>query len=336
MKKFSLIIILSILCMGATAQGNENLGTIIIFRDFQLQAYKFFYPVEINGQKVTYAKTGTYFVSNLEPGTYRVSAKTEAEAYANVTVLPNDTVYVRCGVNMGFWVARPDIIQVEKSMGSYILETGKLVNITDEGFTEFKPKGSIGMVIGGTAGFEGADLFLMENDSYSRLFPGGGFHIGLNFSHYPLKNMELLYELRYQGAGLSPALSNASAHFGRGIGSVSIYYIIPLKNNYLQLKFGGGAGYHFGTNMEIDSKKLDGNLMTANFNSTIGYKVGGIFGTYVNRYGFTFGLHYNMVSYSLNELRVNGILSEFDDENYILNKPSGKGIEFNIGYHYIF
>lgn len=336
MKKLFSILLLAIICFQSNGNESDSYGTLIIFRDFQLQAYKFYYPVELNGEKITYARTGTYFVKNLQPGTYRVSAKTEAESFANVTILPNDTVYVRCGVNMGFWVARPDIIQVDKSMGSFILSTGKLTNITDEVFSELKPKGSVGISFGGTGGFESVNLFEMEDGKYSRLNPGGGFNIGINFSHILLKKFEVFYEIRYQGASLTPMLSNASAHFGRGIASASMYYIIPLKSNYLQLKLGGGAGYHFGTNLEIDSKKVDGNLFTAKYDPTIGYRIGGTFGTYINRFGFTFGLHYNMVSYTLNELRVNGVLSEFSDENNLLNRPNGKGIEFSAGYHFIF
>lgn len=329
---FLLVIILS--AFRVFSQSNGDTGTLILYRDIQIQGNKLYYPVELNGQKIANAKGGTYFVKDLQPGAYRISAKTEVEAYVDINILAHDTVYIRCGVNMGMWIGRPDIVLVDKNFGHQTISSANLKDISSEIFKEFTPKGSVGLVFGGAAGFENIDMFLMDNGKYAQLSSGGGFHFGIMFSHGISKHFEMCYDVKYHGGGLTPSLKNASADFGRGIGSVSLYSTIPLKSDFFRLKFGAGIGCHFGTNLEIDSKEIDGNLYTAKYKSTIDYRIGGIFGTYINSFGYTIGIHYNIVSYEATEAKVNGVPAVFNDDK--IEFPKGNGLEFSLGYHFLF
>lgn len=334
MKK-SLIILLSVLFANSLLSlSQDNYGTLVIYREFQMQASGFYYPVMINGEKVVDIKVGTIFIKNLEPGRYTVGAKTENESAVDVIIMPNDTAYVRCGVNMGFWTPRPDVIQVDKNSAKAAISSAPFRNISHIVYKEFVPKGSFGIIMGANIGFESVDVFMMENGKYSYLSAGGSFSIGAILSHKIHKNFEMSYDLRYQGASLTPTLSNASAHFGKGTGYLSVYAIQPFKNEMMQMKFGGGLGYHFGPNLEIDGKKIGEGLITAKYKSAVAYRIGSVFETRMNRMGFSLGLHFTGVKYEITEAKLNSSPIYFTDDK--LNKPNGSNIELSIGYHALF
>lgn len=316
------------------AQSDNENGTLVIYREPLYQGSKFSYPVEVNGVKVVSIKSGTFYVKSLPVGKYRISAKTEIESFTEVTINPFDTAFVRCGVLMGMWVGRPDIIQVDKNSAYKVLSAGILVNISSEEYKEFKAKGALGIEFGPSIGFESVDIFVIEDGKYSSISSGTGFHFGAIFTHRIHNNLEMLYQFKYQGGGLNPSLSNASANFGRGILGVSLYGVSPMQGDYLRLKFGGGVAYNFGVNMEIDGKKVDNKIYTAKYKSTVGYRLGTIFETSVNRASYWLGLHFNIVSYEITEAKLNGAPFIFFEDK--LNKPKGNGIEFTLGYQFLF
>ena len=334
MKKTVIILLAVLFGNSLLSLSQDNSGTLVIYREFQMQASNFYYPVMINNEKVVDIKTGTVFIKNLEPGTYKISAKTENEAAVDVIILPNDTAYVRCGVNMGIWAPRPDVIQVDKKSAKAAISSAPFRNISHIVYKEFIQKGSIGIIIGSNFGFENFDVFMMENGNYSTLSTGGSFSIGAIISHKIHKNFEMSYDLRYQGASLSPNLSNASAHFGKGTGYVSVYAIQPFKNEVMQMKFGGGLGYHFGCNMEIDGKKIGEGLITANYKSAMAYRLGSVFETRMNKMAFSIGLHYTGVNYEIAEAKYNSMPITFTDRK--LKTPNGSNLELSIGYHALF
>jgi len=273
----------------------------------------------INDSAVVMMKVGTLYKKSLPAGKYKVSAKTEMESGVEVNILPNDTSYVRCGVNMGFWVGRPDIIQVDKNSAKSTLSSIAFQDVSNVEYKTFVPKGSVGLLLGFNGGLERFDVFMMENNKYSTLSTGGSFNIGAQVNFILHKNIELSADIRYQGASLSPSLKNATAHFGRGVTHATVYAVAPLKNEIMKL---------------IDGSDVDGNKLEAEYNSALAIRFGTVFETTINRYGFAIGLFYNNVNYEVNKVTINSMPAEFTDDK--LSKPNGSNIEFMLGYYLYF
>jgi len=332
LSKLTICICAIMLSINLYAQSDK--GVLVIYRDYQLQGQGLKYPVMINDSAVVMMKVGTLYKKSLPAGKYKVSAKTEMESGVEVNILPNDTSYVRCGVNMGFWIGRPDIIQVDKNSAKSTLSSIAFQDVSNVEYKTFVPKGSVGLLLGFNGGLERFDVFMMENNKYSTLSTGGSFNIGAQVNFILHKNIELSADIRYQGASLSPSLKNATAHFGRGVTHATVYAVAPLKNEIMKLKFGAGLGYHFNNNMEIDGSDVDGNKLEAEYNSALAIRFGTVFETTINRYGFAMGLFYNNVNYEVTKVTINSMPAEFTDDK--LSKPNGSNIEFMLGYYLYF
>ena len=71
----------------------------------------------INGDEVGKAKPKGFFYVDLAPGTYDISASTEAERNLNVTLDAGEEKYVRLEIKMGAFVGHVKPVLVEKSVG---------------------------------------------------------------------------------------------------------------------------------------------------------------------------------------------------------------------------
>ncbi|MDD2278215.1 MAG: hypothetical protein PHD06_03495 [Bacteroidales bacterium] len=336
MNRNYLIICLWAILISPSLFGQESgNGTLIIYRDKQqLQGQNFNYPVMINGSEVALIKQGTFYTKSLAPGKYKVSAKTEIESGVIVTILPNDTSYVRCSVNMGFWVGRPDIIQVDKNSARSSLASSVYQDLSLIEHKTFNPKGSFGLIFGLNAGLESFDVFTMEDGKNSSLSTGGSFNIGGQYNLFINKNLEMSIDLRYQGASLSPSLKNATAYFRRGVTNATLFAVAPFKNDLMKLKFGAGLGYHFGCKMEIDGSKVEGGIYKLDYNPALAFRFGSVFETFFNRYSFAMGLFYNNINYKVERATLDSF--PFEVINKKTSEPNGSNIELMFGYYLYF
>ena len=73
--------------------------------------------VRVNGEVVGKAKPKGFFYVDLAPGTYDISASTEAERNLNVTLDAGEEKYVRLEIKMGAFVGHVKPVLVDTSVG---------------------------------------------------------------------------------------------------------------------------------------------------------------------------------------------------------------------------
>ena len=73
--------------------------------------------VRVNGEEVGKAKPKGFFYVDLAPGTYDISASTEAERNLNLTLDAGEEKYVRLEIKMGAFVGHVKPVLVDKAVG---------------------------------------------------------------------------------------------------------------------------------------------------------------------------------------------------------------------------
>jgi len=101
---------------GSLPSLGENEGRIYFYRNSILGAAV--QPeVTVNGQIVGKSQPGSFFFIDRPTGTYRASARTEAEGAIDIVLRPRQTAYVQMSISMGFLVGHPVFERVGESEG---------------------------------------------------------------------------------------------------------------------------------------------------------------------------------------------------------------------------
>jgi len=101
---------------GSLPSLGENEGRIYFYRNSILGAAV--QPeVSVNGQIVGKSQPGSFFFIDRPVGTYRASARTEAEGTIDIVLRPKQTAYVQMSISMGFLVGHPVFERVGESEG---------------------------------------------------------------------------------------------------------------------------------------------------------------------------------------------------------------------------
>ena len=87
--------------------------------------------VRVNDQEVGKAKPKGFFYVDLPPGTYNISASTEAERNLDVTLDADEEMYVRLEIKMGAFVGHIKPVLVETSVGQEELQKMKYIGGTE-------------------------------------------------------------------------------------------------------------------------------------------------------------------------------------------------------------
>jgi hypothetical protein len=94
----------------------ENEGRIYFYRNSILGAAV--QPeVSVNGQVVGKSQPSSFFFIDRPAGTYRATARTEAEGSINIVLRPRQTAYVQMSISMGFLVGQPAFERVGEAEG---------------------------------------------------------------------------------------------------------------------------------------------------------------------------------------------------------------------------
>lgn len=83
--------------------------------------------VRVNDEEVGKAKPKGFFYVDLPPGTYDISASTEAERNLNMTLAAGDEKYVRLEVKMGAFVGHIKPVLVDAEVGKEELQKMKYI-----------------------------------------------------------------------------------------------------------------------------------------------------------------------------------------------------------------
>jgi hypothetical protein len=94
----------------------ENQGRIYFYRT-SIMGMAVQPDVTVNGQTVGKSQPGSFFFIDRPAGTYRASARTEAEGTIDITLRPKQTAYILMSIGGGFVVGRPEFERVAESEG---------------------------------------------------------------------------------------------------------------------------------------------------------------------------------------------------------------------------
>lgn len=94
----------------------ENEGRIYFFRN-SIMGAAVQPEVSVNGQIVGKSQPGSFFFIDRPAGSYRATARTEAEGSIDVVLRPKQTAYVQMSIGMGFLVGHPAFERVSESEG---------------------------------------------------------------------------------------------------------------------------------------------------------------------------------------------------------------------------
>jgi len=94
----------------------ENEGRIYFYRN-TLAGMAVQPEVTVNGQAVGKSQPNSFFFIDRPAGTYRASARTEAENSIDIVLLARQTAYVEMSIGLGFVVGRPAFERVADSEG---------------------------------------------------------------------------------------------------------------------------------------------------------------------------------------------------------------------------
>lgn len=107
---------------GSMPSLGENEGRIYFYRNSILGAA--IQPdVAVNGQVVGTSRPNSFFYIDRPAGTYRASARTEAEGTIDVVLRPKQTAYVLMSISMGLLVGRPEFQRVSEAEGRKELQS---------------------------------------------------------------------------------------------------------------------------------------------------------------------------------------------------------------------
>jgi hypothetical protein len=95
----------------------ENQGRIYFYRTSMLVGVAVQPDVIVNGQTVGKSQPGSFFFIDRPAGTYRASARTEAEGSIDITLRPKQTAYILMSISAGLAVGRPAFERVAESEG---------------------------------------------------------------------------------------------------------------------------------------------------------------------------------------------------------------------------
>lgn len=107
-------------------------GQIVFFRTGG-QGFALGCQVVENGERVSALGAGKYFPHVTTPGPHTYTVSSEAKDVLNLEVEPDETQYVRCKIQMGFMVGRPNISPSTKEEFDRLSHKLKLVDADDQG-----------------------------------------------------------------------------------------------------------------------------------------------------------------------------------------------------------
>ncbi|WP_295986208.1 DUF2846 domain-containing protein [uncultured Variovorax sp.] len=107
---------------GSMPSLGENEGRIYFFRN-SIMGAAIQPDVSVNGQVVGTSRPNSFFYIDRPAGTYRASARTEAEGTIDVVLRPKQTAYVSMSITMGLLVGRPNFERVSEAEGRKELQS---------------------------------------------------------------------------------------------------------------------------------------------------------------------------------------------------------------------
>ena len=286
-----------------------------------------------NGKPIVRLRNASYFKYPAQTGDYVFSLGYGSGSNISLSVESGKEYYIKCYINMGLWSGIPILELVDPVSGKATLAGNQLAEQPVEPVIIKDRNSRLGLFMSAGFGFESTPWFVDENGDDVKLSTGGGFGIGAEYGYQFGRNFDLSINCFFQGSTLSRSLKNASGSFNRLGITVTPAVVIPLKGNEnLRFRIGAGPGlYSLGT-MKIDASKVAGNRFTFKYNSAIGIHGLFLFETnFMERGAMNIGIRYSNIHYKFNPDGSSDVVTEPE-----LVNPNGSGIDFFLGYYFVF
>ena len=176
------------------------------------------------------------------------------------------------------------------------------------------------------------------NNDDVKISSGGGVGFGATIGYGLSKHVDIDGTLGVQASGLQPAVKNATGTFGRSFLLATMKYKVPIREN-LQWKFGVGAGYYMGGELDID---IEPGVPGAG-HTIVDYKdAAGVHGTgeleiaLQRNLVLTVGLKYYKVEYKADKATFNGASVPVSSLNNEYRDLTGDGVDVTVGFAVLF
>lgn len=286
-----------------------------------------------NNEPIVKLRNGSFYRYEALPGDYVFSFSFGSASKVRLQIEAGREYYIKCYYNMGFWSATPVIEVVDVISGKAVIDGGSLTEQRYEEVSAEKKTSRAGFTMGGGIGFKSTPWFIDESGDDVTLSTGGGFSIGAEYGRQLGNVFDLSVNLFFQGSTLSETLKNAKGSFNRLGVTITPALVIPLKGgDMFRFRLGAGPGlYSFGT-MKIDASKIGDTKYTFKYKPAAGFHGLLLFeSNFMENGAMYFGIKYNNIKYRYTPDGSSHTVSDPD-----LVNPDGSGIDFIIGYNFLF
>lgn len=311
---------------------NESSGRIFFFRENNYVGSAVSYNIFVNDSLVVRLKNASFFEYVCDPGHYVIIVNNYQDTRTDLIVEEGDVLYLRFGLNTGFWETKPELILVDPYYGESLINSGRLKMLERNMKSYRVPKSRLGINVNAGIGFERHALFETEDGRESKFSFGGGTAFSLEYGYEFSKHFDLSLDLAYKINQLSPYLQNARWDFTHAIFSITPAYIVSLGES-TKLRLGAGTNCSFANSLRIESANIAGGFNDRwKYSTALGFHLNAVFVFYSSdRFSWTFGAKYYNIKYNYNKSE--GYSLPITEE---FNKGTGDGIDFNFGFHYHF
>ncbi len=326
------ILILILFSFGIASAQSEK-GVLIVVRPSINPSPRHVVTILANGEIVAKLKNGSFASKELPVGEYLITSDKENPQEFKVTILPNDTAFVKTTVSYGEKGLKTDFSTINSNeVNSSNQKLHKSAYVYKAPVVYEEKDFTLGLIIGTSVGFESINVFENSHGSNYVVSTGSGFTIGAELVYKMSKTFEAHTDIRYHSTGLMPAHKDVWAYFQNGSANLTAYALAPIKSKYIKLKFGLGGCMGFGANMSIDATSVGLNKIEANYKPSYGYRVGAIIESKFDRNAYFFAMHYNNLTYQFGDAKVNGTQAILATKD--LSNPIASGLDISIGIRF--
>jgi hypothetical protein len=319
---------------GLSASANQTEpGNVYFFRlpNYMGSAAKM--TILSNNQPVTRLRNASFFIYKAEPGDYEFTINFGSSSKVNLNVESGKNYFIKCYYNTGLWGSIPILELVDPVSGKSSIEGNNLSEQPVEQISLKERKSRVCLLLSGGIGFESYPWFLDENMNDVNLSTGGGFGIGAEYGHQFGNYFDLSFACTFQNSSLSEKLKNARAAYNRLVLTLTPALVIPVKGGeLLRFRLGAGPGLYAMGKMKIDASEAGGEKYTFNYDSAVGIHALFLFEfNFMERGSMNLGVRYSNVTYNFNPSGSSYILTDPE-----LVKSNGSGVDFILGYYFLF
>jgi len=328
--------ILFFLSISLSLFSNDSITSkVYIYREYGFYGSTIVNKIYMNDAFQGRIKNNSFFVIDCEPGVNTFKINNQDDTRLILSIEKGKTYFVRLGLKYNLWTTRFELLQIDSLKAMAEIYNGMLNDISAIALNSFfRPRNRLEINFSYGKGFNNIDLIPISGGNFSKLSCGGGFGMGLYYGYEINRYFDIAAGLKYQFSILNPFLNNAWANFNRGIFSVTPSYILPVRSGEkMRIKLGAGYDFYILPEYIIESESLqNGYNDTWHYHNTSGFHIKFNYEmNFGSKWMLSYALKYYYVAYKFKSSS-----KFFPLEGNDLLDPNGSGIDFSIGFNYLF